>query len=245
MFIEFVTDDYLNTLGDLRQQPIRISVKLSDTYTPAKKLSRFLVQHANLNYKTGTQNSNSKRKANRTCLENLTKQSTDSTTSQIWNKINRFCVQMAIRHKGHLYIGFPCRPILIANHCGKEWARYAFDDNFSTSFRSAEIFRDLNCGRHVDKDKACVMEKPITMLELCSCLHKVNGTSPGFDRISYQMVKSLSHSSKTILLETYSNILHSGVIPHSWKLAVIVPMTLELSFNIATFMLLKLLRELL
>ncbi|GBP08884.1 Probable RNA-directed DNA polymerase from transposon BS [Eumeta japonica] len=68
---------------------------------------------------------------------------------------------------------FPVDPILIANHCGKEWARYAFDDNFSTSFRSAKYSGTLIVDGTSDKDKACVMEKPITMLELCNCLHKL------------------------------------------------------------------------
>ena len=53
------------------------------------------------------------------------------------------------------------------------------------------------------------------------CLPKYKGKTPGSDRISYKMLKSLDPIGKLRLLELYI-IFESSIIPHDWKVATVV-----------------------
>ena len=54
-------------------------------------------------------------------------------------------------------------------------------------------------------------------------LSAVSGTTPGIDKISYQMIKNLPHKFKERVLAFYNNIFNTGVIPQNFKTALIIP----------------------
>lgn len=66
--------------------------------------------------------------------------------------------------------------------------------------------------------RAMLIEKPIT-----NTLAKSKGKTPGFDRISYKVIKSTSSLKRSRLVSLYNTILDSGVIPHSFKIATVMP----------------------
>lgn len=145
--------------------------------------------------------------------------------SEVWNKINKITrksgstIIKAINTQNETITD----PMKIANHFGVEWANYSSDENFPALFNSAKNTANNITIRNTQDNIAGKLETPITIIELNSCLGKVKGTTPGLDRISYQMIKSLKSTSKIKLLEVYNTIFNSGVLPHSWKLAVVVP----------------------
>ena len=59
------------------------------------------------------------------------------------------------------------------------------------------------------------------MCELLIALKTVKGTTPGPDRICYDIIKHLTNQRKTTLIQLYNNVFDSGIIPHSWKTAII------------------------
>lgn len=68
-----------------------------------------------------------------------------------------------------------------------------------------------------------LIENPINILELDSCLESVKGKTPGYDRISYPMLRNAPLVAKRRILALYNEILDQGIIPQSWKIASIVP----------------------
>ena len=146
--------------------------------------------------------------------------------SDIWLKIKRFSNQHPskttniIRHND-LTLTDPSK---IADLFGSEWCKYASNSNFSPEYNKIkEAYSDRTLLLHKPSQNALSIESPITLSELQNCLNHAKGKTPGFDRVSYPMIKMLSSNSKTRLLNLYNNIFNSGNIPHSWKTATIIP----------------------
>ena len=66
------------------------------------------------------------------------------------------------------------------------------------------------------------LEVPISMQELEKCI-KSKDTSPGYDDISYSMIKKMPLVGKLILLSLFNNILNFGFVPQQWRNICIVP----------------------
>ena len=62
----------------------------------------------------------------------------------------------------------------------------------------------------------------ITMKELEDAIEQTNGSSPGPDRIHYDMLKNLTHEGKCVLLELYNKALNDE-LPQNWKHSLIIP----------------------
>ena len=62
-----------------------------------------------------------------------------------------------------------------------------------------------------------------SLTELHDSLDKSNDTAVGPDNIHYQLLKHLPKKSKETLLSIFNQIWKSGVLPHSWKEATIIP----------------------
>ena len=63
---------------------------------------------------------------------------------------------------------------------------------------------------------------PFTMRELSSALSMCGNTAPGPDDVHYDMLRHLSHSAFSLLLQVYNTIWISGTFPESWKEAVVL-----------------------
>jgi len=67
------------------------------------------------------------------------------------------------------------------------------------------------------------MDVPFGLTELKRALRRMRETTPGQDAISYHMIKQLSEESLRVLLEFYNKVWERGVLPKSWKEALILP----------------------
>lgn len=116
-------------------------------------------------------------------------------------------------------------PTEIVEHFAQTWEQLADDSKFSSTFinEKLKILNDSNLSFN-PSHSALSIESHINMSELVSCLHTVKGKTPGFDRISYEMLKNSPPALKTRLLSLYNNIFNTGIIPHTWKVASIIPL---------------------
>lgn len=66
------------------------------------------------------------------------------------------------------------------------------------------------------------LELEISMQELVKCI-KLKDTSPGFDDITYSMIKHLPENGKAVLLTLYNKFLTDGFVPKQWRDICIIP----------------------
>ena len=145
---------------------------------------------------------------------------------KIWSDIKMISgtqVNSTIKYIKHEYLNITS-PFEIANLLGTNWSKYSEDTNFSEEF----IFQKHQTTSTIYNPKKIPnaskdIESNINLIELENALSSAKGTTPGFDRISYPMLKNLPIDAKTRVLDLYNNIFINGVYPQSWKSAIIVP----------------------
>lgn len=149
----------------------------------------------------------------------------NSSVSDIWSKIRRLSNNnvnkqiLAIENNNQIITD----PSLIADSFANKWSEYSFDSNFSPEYNQSKTM-SLNIQPNKRTNvNALYIEKDISIAELMFCLAKVKGSTPGFDRVSYKMIKEISIQSKKRLLLLYNNILNTSVIPTDWKTATVIP----------------------
>lgn len=67
------------------------------------------------------------------------------------------------------------------------------------------------------------LTQEVKVLELNRVLQTLKGSTPSLDKISYPMVKNAPTPVKERLCRLYTLIIKSGLFPHSWKIAVLIP----------------------
>ena len=63
----------------------------------------------------------------------------------------------------------------------------------------------------------------VRISELENTLKKCKGTTPSTDKITYSMIKNSCNLLKERICKLYTNILQTGIYPHDWKNALLVP----------------------
>ena len=77
-------------------------------------------------------------------------------------------------------------------------------------------------------DKCCSeneeeQNKDITREELETALRMAKNTTPGEDGIPCSLLKKLDGETKENLLQIYNQSFHTGMIPQSWKIGIVIP----------------------
>lgn len=88
-----------------------------------------------------------------------------------------------------------CRDRIISQHSGVLQKRMVFDN---------------------------VLDNDLTLIELKQAIVRSGRTSPGKDKICYDMFKHLSDGSLEVILDFYNKIWTKGQLPSAWKLAIVV-----------------------
>ena len=102
------------------------------------------------------------------------------------------------------------------------FAENSSSSNYSTSFQKFQNTKEktkLNFKSNDDEH----YNKHFIIKELRKALKKSHDTAVGSDDIHYQFLKHLPLRSLDILLHIFIQIWHSGILPDSWKEAIVIP----------------------
>jgi ribonuclease HI len=95
------------------------------------------------------------------------------------------------------------------------------DDNLNTTLKSIKQQSNIQLQITTDINNEPYNDN-ITMKEFEESLAQTKGSSPGKDKIHYDMLKYLTQKGKQTLIQLYNKILDEG-LPKQWKHSLIVP----------------------
>ena len=110
----------------------------------------------------------------------------------------------------------------IAHVLAETFAKKSSSENYSSTFRKYQTVKEKSKLNF----KSSNMEhynKEFTIKELKKALKKCHDTAVGSDDIYYQFLKHLPDRSLHCLLKICNQIWQTGVLPDSWKEAVVIP----------------------
>jgi hypothetical protein len=95
------------------------------------------------------------------------------------------------------------------------------DDNLNNSLKAlkAQTTNTQSINNDIDNE---TYNDDITAKELEEALIQTKGSSPGHDKIHYDMLKNLTQDAKNILLMLYNKAFDEG-LPQKWKHSIIIP----------------------
>ena len=102
------------------------------------------------------------------------------------------------------------------------FAEMSSSSNYSTSFKK---FKDTKEKTKLNfkSDNNEQYNKDFTIKEFKKALEKCHDTAFGCDDIHYQFLKHLPFRSLISLLRIFNQIWHTGILPGSWKEAIVIP----------------------
>ena len=162
-------------------------------------------------------------------LEKLTLNITpNSSPKQIWSDIKMLSGNNSFESIKYLKKGSEILTsnLEIANTFASHWSEYSDNKNFDSEFinQKHQILQQT-CNVNNISSNAKKIETHISYVELEHALYGARGKTPGFDRISYPMIKNCPENAKLRLLGLYNNILDKGIYPQSWRTAIIIPIS--------------------
>ena len=110
----------------------------------------------------------------------------------------------------------------IADVLADTFAEKSSSLNYSTSFQKFKDTKEktkLNFNSNNNEQ----YNKDFTIKELKKALKKCHDTAVGCDDIHYQFLKHLPFRSLDSLLRIFNQIWHTGILPDSWKEAIVIP----------------------
>ena len=125
---------------------------------------------------------------------------------------------------GHLNVGddVVTSKTDIADALADTFAEKSSSSNYSAAFQKFQNTKEKtklnfesNNNEHYNKD--------FTMKELKKALKKCHDTAVGCDDIHYQFLKHLPFRSLDSLLRIFNQIWHTGILPDSWREAIVIP----------------------
>ena len=111
-------------------------------------------------------------------------------------------------------------PSDVANKMGEHFSSISSSKNYSPRFQSiynTQVTLDLG-----ENDNEPYNAK-FTLRELKDALSNAENSSPGEDTILYDMLRHLPENAKVFLLKIINKIWETGIMPGSWKIALVIP----------------------
>ena len=68
-----------------------------------------------------------------------------------------------------------------------------------------------------------ILDENFTLNELNDAIKSSRISAPGYDNISYEIFKNMSQQSLQHILLLYNQIWQEGIVPNTWKQAIIIP----------------------
>jgi Reverse transcriptase (RNA-dependent DNA polymerase)/Endonuclease-reverse transcriptase len=113
-------------------------------------------------------------------------------------------------------------PREIASELVHHFAKVSATSNYSQDFQEHKA-RVEKTPLAINMENEEDYNKPYTTEELEIALEGCQGTSPGPDNITYEMIKNLSPRNKEQLVHCYNKIWTEGCLPKEWKVSLVVP----------------------
>jgi len=116
-----------------------------------------------------------------------------------------------------------------------KFAAISSDDNLSSDFKmrrnelerqmTADHAQSLNKSTDVSMTDKDEINCPFQMYEMVDALKTCKRkSSPGADRISYELLKQIPRCSQTVILGFFNTVWSAGHLPSNWKEAVVCPL---------------------
>jgi len=100
-----------------------------------------------------------------------------------------------------------------------------YDEKFQQSRRVME--EEFSREKHQNANRSeqnNYVNEPFKLQELKAATETVKkNSSPGADKVHYEMLKNLHEKALNVVLQLYNNIWQTGKIPNSWKHSVVIP----------------------
>ena len=163
----------------------------------------------------------SKRKSWRQYVSRLNSR---SSVKKTWDMIRKIQGKSASSGVGHLKTqdGDATSKEDIANTLADSFAKKSSSSNYSPKFQKFQKQKE-KCKLNFKSNNEEAYNKSFTLKELKTALKKCHDTAVGSDDIHYQFLKHLPNQSLLCLLDVYNRIWETGILPRSWKEAIVVP----------------------
>ena len=147
-----------------------------------------------------------------------------SSVKKTWDMIRKINGKNSSLKIGHLNVGdyVVASKADIADVLADTFAEKSSSANYSTAFQKFQNFKEktkLNFKSNNDE----LYNKDFTIKELRKALKKCHDTAVGCDDIHYQFLKHLPFRSLDSLLRIFNQVWHTGILPDSWKEAIVIP----------------------
>ena len=147
-----------------------------------------------------------------------------SSVKKTWDMIRKINGKNSSLNVRHMNVGddVVTSKADIADVLADTFAKKSSSSNYSTSFQKFKDTKEktkLNFKSNNNEQ----YNKEFTLKELKKALKKCHDTAVGCDDIHYQFLKHLPFRSLDSLLRIFNHIWHSGILPDSWKEAIVIP----------------------
>ena len=147
-----------------------------------------------------------------------------SSVKKTWDMIRKINGKNSSLNVRHMNVGddVVTSKADIADVLADTFAKKSSSSNYSTSFKKFKDTKEktkLNFKSNNNEQ----YNKDFTLKELKKALKKCHDTAVGCDDIHYQFLKHLPFRSLDSLLRIFNHIWHSGILPDSWKEAIVIP----------------------
>ena len=147
-----------------------------------------------------------------------------SSVKKTWDMIRKINGKNSSLNVGHLNVGHDVvtSKADIADVLADTFAEKSSSSNYSTSFQKFKNTKEKT-KLNFKSDNNEQYNKDFSLKELMKALKKCHDTAVGCDDIHYQFLKHLPFRSLDSLLRIFNEIWHTGILPDSWKEAIVIP----------------------
>lgn len=95
--------------------------------------------------------------------------------------------------------------------------------DYTNEFRQFKVIQEQNTPIIPEENNNEDYNDKFSIGEMENALNLCKGTSPGPDKIQYEMIKKINLRNKKELLKLYNRIYVERVFPENWRIALFIP----------------------
>ena len=147
-----------------------------------------------------------------------------SSVKKTWEMIRKISDKNSSSNVGHLNVGddVVTSKADIADILADTFAEKSSSSNYSTTFQKFQNSKEKLKLNFMSNNNE-YYNSDFTLKKLKKALKKCHDTAVGCDDIHYQFLKHLPFRSLDSLLRIFNQVWHTGILPDSWKEAMVIP----------------------